>query len=144
MAHYKLTSPTDPNCRLTKRSSTWDSTIYHCTATNTFWMLHMDRHGNRFLYAYLLGGRKPIIDKSQKFPVPDDWTGDPETVYVALELIQDSQVSGDAVNVPERLRHLVDNGDRVLVTDYDNAVIGEIVRHGDGVRLARREGYAPS
>jgi hypothetical protein len=144
MTHYRLPSPADPNCRLTKRGSSWDSTIYHCTATNTFWMLHMDRHGNRFLYAYLVDGPKPIIEKSQKFPVPGDWTGDPETVYVALETIQDSQISADAVNLPGGLRQLVDNGDRVLVTDCDNAMIGEIARQGDDVRLARYGGFTAS
>ncbi|TWU10290.1 hypothetical protein Pla52o_57460 [Novipirellula galeiformis] len=144
MPHYRLPSPADPNCRLTKRGATWDSTIYHCTATNSFWMLHMDRHGDRFLYAYLIDGPKPIIDKSQKFPVPEDWTGDPETVYVALESIHDSEMSGDSVNLPGGLREVLDNGDRVLITDFDNAVVGEIIRDGDELRLERRDGYAPS
>ena len=107
-------------------------------------MLHMYRHGNRFLYAYLIDGPKPIIDKSQKFPVPEDWTGDPETVYVALESIHDSEMSDDAVNLPGGLREVLDNGDRVLVTDFDNAVVGEIIRDGDELRLERRDGYAPS
>lgn len=145
MPHYKLSSPAHPNAKLTKRGSTWESTIYQCPATNTFWMLHMDRNGNRFLYRYLHDQPKPIIDKSQWAEVPDNWTGDPETVYVAFESIQDFHtIGGDVVNLSDGLRQLLDNGDRVLVTDFDNAVIGEIAKDGDDIRLVRRDGYAPS
>ena len=141
MSHYKLPSPANPNTTLTKRGSSWDATIYHCEATNTFWLLHMDRSGNRFLYAYILGGEKPVIDKSQRHSVPADWTGDPETVYVSLESIRDSATAADAVNLPAGFEEMLDNGDRILVTDFENAVVGEVVKRDNSVVFVRREGF---
>ena len=142
MPHYKLPSPANANAPLTKRGARWDATIYHCTATNTFWLLHMDRNGNRFLYAYLIDGEKPVVDKSQKHTVPEDWTGDPETITVDLEIIQDSaSQKPDAVNLPSGLERMLDNGDRVLVTDSDNTVIGEVVKVNGVIAMRRKQGF---
>lgn len=105
----------------------------------------MDRQGRRFLYSYRIDGKKPIVDKSTKFEVPDEWSGDPETVFVTLESIQDSASQNpDAVNLPAGLEELIENGDRVLVTDYENSIIGEIVKIGNVIVMRRKEGFGLS
>lgn len=102
----------------------------------------MDRKGNRFLYAYLIDGDKRVVDKSKKHAVPDDWTGDPETITVDLQTIQDSASQmPDAVNLPSGLEQLLDNGDRVLVTDFDNTVIGEVVKLNGVIAMKRKQGF---
>lgn len=143
MPHYKLPSPANPKVTLKKRGSNWDSTIYHCEATGTFWILHMDRHGDRFLYAYNPDGPKPIIDKSQKHVVPSDWTGDPETIHVSHETIQDVAVgSPDAVILSAELEQCLENGDRILVTDLEDVIVGEVVKLNQAIVLVRRAGFA--
>ena len=141
MPHYKLKSPANPNAALTKRGSNWDSTIYQCESSGTFWMLHMNRDGKRFLYPYHLEKNKPTVDKSEKHAVPEDWTGDPETIFVTLESVLDSKTATpDAVNLAPGFLELIDNGDRLLVTN-DNIVIGELARRGDVVILQRKDGF---
>src|SRR5260370_36916019 len=104
-------------------------------------MLHMDRHGNRFLYAYNPHGKKPLVDKSQKHAVPSDWTGDPETIYVSLETIQDSPIGSlEAVNLTAELEQTLDNGDRILVPDFKNAIVGEVVKRDNRIGLRRQSG----
>jgi hypothetical protein len=102
----------------------------------------MDRHGDRFLYEYNPHGKKPSIDKTKKHPVPSDWTGDPETFYVALETIQDVAVgSRETVNLTPEIKRLLDNGDRILVTDFEDTVIGEVVKRENKIVLERQPGF---
>lgn len=102
----------------------------------------MDRNGNRFLYRYILDGPQPIIDKAQKVEVPADWTGDPETVSVALEIINDVIAGAiEVANLPIGFRQVLDNGDRILVTDFENAVVGELKMEGTAIMLVRRVGF---
>jgi hypothetical protein len=42
------------------------------------------------------------------------------------------------------LEQLLDNGDRVLVTDYENSVIGEIVKTGNVIAMKRKGGFGLS
>jgi hypothetical protein len=142
MPRYKLPSPASPNSTLTKRGSNWDSTIYHCSASNTFWLLHMDRQGNRFLYAYLIGGAKPVIDKKQKYPVPADWSGDPETIHVPIETINDIETqTADNPFIADELAQLLAEGDRILVTDSDDAVVGELFLRDGRLVMRRQTGF---
>src|SRR5690606_1107925 len=139
MPHYKLTSPADENATLKRRGASWDCAIYECEATGNFYMLHMDREGNRFLYSYRIEGPKPVIDKSQKFEVPDDWTGDPQTYYVSHDLLPETQLAPEmTVVLTDQLRKWLEDGDRVLVTSDEDAVIGEIVDLGGTPRFKSR------
>ncbi len=141
MPHYYLDSPAKVNCKLTRRGSHGDLTIYHCAESNTFWILYMDREGCRFLYRYF--PERQLIDKSVRAAVPDDWTGDPQDYYVDLDTIGDARRAPEqAVNLPEALQQLIDNGDRVHVVDVNGTTVGKIVLSRAGVRIRWREGLS--
>ncbi|QDT27820.1 hypothetical protein Enr10x_31540 [Gimesia panareensis] len=141
MTHFKITSPDDPDAFLERVNQNNQPTIYQCQSTKKYWMLHTNQAGEQFLYRYLIDGEKKVIDKSQRFDVPKDWTGDPEIICVSEDCITDIKMgANDSVNLSQYLMQHIENGDEILVTspgDEESQVIGKVIKDGDNIYLNR-------
>ena len=117
--HYYLDSPVAEGSKLTQKGQIGSMPIYHCKHSNTFWILEMVITGDRFLVKY--DPETGTVDQAQRFAVPSDWSGEPQTIGIRQTTYHDLMHDDNRHNL-EGIRQLIRGGDYVCLIDDANHV----------------------
>jgi hypothetical protein len=125
--HYFLHHPTRTSERLKKRGQSWDEPIFKGESSNDYFILKWERDG-RVLRRF--NPSTGTEEDGDQWPVPLDWTGEPEPVRVDEDLWGDIRQNADHEVAYERLLHEIQR----RLADGDEL---HLIREGRVVRRLR-------
>jgi hypothetical protein len=122
---YYLESPVAKGHKLMQKGQMGNYPIYHCSASNTSWVLFMYGSKPRHLRKFDPSGVRLL---AEVHPVPDDWEGEPQVIGIE-ETTYDDLVRQHGVGP---LVDIVQNGDVLVLIDLDGVPTRKFVVDGTG------------